>query len=114
MNSSDSEFPIGILCLSEPEASELRALFDEWRTAYDPSSPIERALLEQAVLALFEKRRLLRLRATLQTERARTAELYWLQAIEDDMLTSRYSCSIVMAARAANGLETIGGRAAGN
>ncbi len=85
---STTEFPIDILCLSEPEASELRALFDEWRAAYNPSLPIERALLEQAVLALFEKRRLLRLRATLQTERARTAELYWLQAIEDDAYKS--------------------------
>ncbi len=88
MNPPGSEFPIDILCLSEPEASVLRALCYEWRSAYDPSSPIERALLEQAVLALFEKRRLLRLRATLQTERARTAELYWLQAIEDDAYKS--------------------------
>ncbi len=81
-----SEFPIDILCLSEPEARELRALFQEWRSAYgNPDSPIERALLEHAVLALFEKRRLFRLRATLQTERARTAELFWQRAIEDDV-----------------------------
>ena len=65
MTVPDSELLIDILNLSAPEANELRALFHEWYAAYDLTSPVERALLEGAVLAQFEKRRLQRLRATL-------------------------------------------------
>ena len=99
MNPPGSDFPIDILCLSAPEASELRALFDEWRSAYDPASPIERALLEQAVLALFEKRRLLRLRATLQTERGPAPRSCTGCKRSMMRLTGRYSCSIAIAAQ---------------
>ena len=76
-------FSIDALALPHEDPSEPRRLYSEWMSAYPGSGPIEQGLIQQAVVALIEKRRIERLRATRRTERVRTAGRYWDRAQED-------------------------------
>src|SRR5262249_52557770 len=63
---------------------------DQWIIHYQPRSPIEHALLEQALAALLEIRRCRKVRATLQVEKVRTAQLHWEFAQEDEVDRCRF------------------------
>jgi hypothetical protein len=75
--------PIEANALPDDDALEHRRLYNEWKSAYPNSDPIVQGLILQAVLALVEIRRLERVRATVRTEKVRTALLFWEQENED-------------------------------
>jgi hypothetical protein len=75
------------LTLPHENPLEHARLFGEWTTAYPYSTPIERGLIHQAAVALMEKRRIERVRATLRTQKVRAALLNWERAQEDDVAT---------------------------
>ena len=83
MTESNSDVSIEALTLPHEDPLENSRLYSEWTTGYPCSSPIERGLIHQAVVALIEKRRLERARATLRRQKVRTAVLFWEQAQED-------------------------------
>ena len=88
MTLSDSGFSCSVeaLALAQEDPAELGQLYSEWMTAYPCTDPIERCSIEQALTALSEKRRSERLRATLRTDRCRTAELFFEREQEEDRL----------------------------
>ena len=63
-------------CLMKIRSSSA-SLYNEWLTAYPPGGPMEQALIDQAVTALIEKRRLERIRATLRTQKVRRPCSTW-------------------------------------
>src|SRR5580692_10239347 len=88
MTISTLGFSIEALTLPNEDPSEPRRLYNEWISAYPGSDPIEQGFIQQAVVALIEKRRIERLRATRRTERVRTAGRYWDRAQEDHVAYS--------------------------
>jgi hypothetical protein len=71
--------------LPHEDPAAYRRLHEEWTTAYPCRDPIERGYIEQALLALIEKRRIERQRAALRADRIRTAELLLERAYEDNV-----------------------------
>ena len=71
------------LTLPHEDPGEHARLFREWTTAYPSRDPIVRGLVLQAVMALIEIRRLERVRATVRTDKVRTALLRWERHQED-------------------------------
>jgi hypothetical protein len=65
-----------------------RQRLDAWCATQQPASPAQVALVEQAVLAKINIERCHRLRAALQTEKLRTAELQWVAAEENETYKS--------------------------
>src|SRR4029077_10504429 len=65
------------------DPSEFRRLYSEWTRAYPSSDPIVQGLIIQAVMAQIEIRRLERIRATVRTDKVRTAVLFWERNQED-------------------------------
>ncbi len=81
-----------------------RQRLDAWYAYHEPASPGQTAQVEQAVVAKLNIERCHRLRAALQAEKVRTAELQWQRAIEDDV----YNCWQLFktsSTQAMNGLE---------
>jgi hypothetical protein len=74
---------IAMLTLPHEDPLEHAQLWNDWTTAYPNRSPIEQGYIEQAVTALIEKRRIERIRATVRTQKVRTAVLDWERAQED-------------------------------
>jgi hypothetical protein len=74
---------IEALTLPHENALEHAQLFQEWNASCPYPTPIERGLIHQAAVALIEKRRIERTRATLRTQKVRTALLNWEQDQED-------------------------------
>jgi len=87
MTDSHSDDSIEMLTLPHEDPLMHSQLFREWMTAYPCSTPIERGLIHQAAVALMEKRRLERVRATLRTQKVRAALLNWERAQEDNVAT---------------------------
>jgi hypothetical protein len=83
-------FSIEGLTLPNEDGAAHRRLYDTWMAAYPYSGPIERGFVQQAVVALIEKRRIERIRITVRTERVRTAVLGFDRAQEDDVVRCVY------------------------
>ena len=64
---------IETLALPHEDPREHARLVQEWTTAYPDPTPVESGLIDQAVRALVELQRLARTRATLRTQKVRTA-----------------------------------------
>ena len=83
MTVSDPGFALEALTLPHEDPGEIAGLFSEL-TAADPSrDPLARHLVLQAVVAQLEIRRLMRIQATVRTEKVRTALLFWHQRQAD-------------------------------
>jgi hypothetical protein len=85
---SPSGFSIETLTLPHEDPAEHRQLYDQWMAAYPAATPIEQGLIDQAVTALIEKRRIERVRATVRTDRVRTAILFFDREQEDYLQNS--------------------------
>jgi hypothetical protein len=85
MTLSHSDFSIETLTLPHEDPLEHASLFNAWLRAESPGGLRERALIEQAVRALIEKRRLERIRAATRTQTVRTAVLYFDRKQDDDV-----------------------------
>ncbi len=83
MAESPLNFPLETLALPHEDPGEPARLFKQFSDAYPGSDPIAQGLILQAVLALIELRRLARIRATIRTEKVRTAVLFWHQRQAD-------------------------------
>ena len=83
MTTSPLGFSIDALTLPNEDPSEHRRLYNEWMSAYPNSDPIVQGLILQAVMALIETRRVERIRATVRTDKIRTADLFWERRQED-------------------------------
>ena len=83
MTLSPSDFSIETLTLPHEDPLEHQRHMNEWTTAHSTRSPIEQGLIQQAVVALLEKRRIERVRATLRTRRVRTAVVSFDRDEED-------------------------------
>jgi hypothetical protein len=73
------------LALAGERPEELRRQIDAAYAAYAPESMTAAALVDQAIIAQMEIRRCHRLRAVLRAEKARTAEIRWREACEDEV-----------------------------
>jgi hypothetical protein len=73
----------GVLALPHEDPLEQAHLWSEWTAAYPECTPIERGYVKHAVTALIEKERIALTRATLRTQKVRTAVLDWERAQED-------------------------------
>src|SRR4029077_11241089 len=82
--------PIEATALPDDDLLAHQQLYNDWKAAYPSTDPIVQGLVLQAVLALIEIRRLERIRATVRTEKVRTALLLWEQTSEDDVATYLY------------------------
>ena len=87
MPDSPPGFSIESLALPHEDPGELTRILKEFTDAYPTSDPIVQGLILQAVMALVEIRRLERIRATVRTEKVRTALLFWEQGNEDQVET---------------------------
>jgi hypothetical protein len=56
---------------------------EEWHRFFEPASPMERGLMDQALQAEQDRDECVRVRATLRAEVVRTADRYWEEAEED-------------------------------
>ena len=83
MSESPPAFSIDVLTLPHEPPDEHAQLIKEWTDAYPNTDPIVQGLILQAVMALIEMRRLARIRATVQTDKVRTALLFWERNQED-------------------------------
>ncbi len=70
------------------EEKAARQMLDDWYAYHEPAAPAQVAHVEQAVAATIDIERCRRLRAVLQTEKLRTAELHWQVAQEDETYKS--------------------------
>jgi len=75
------------LALPGENPVELRKRIDDWYNFYEPSSPIERGLIDQAAMAEIEIARSRRVLATLKSLRLNTAEHEWEFAWEAEIAT---------------------------
>jgi hypothetical protein len=73
------------LALAGERPEELRQQIDAAYAAYAPALPTEAALVDQAIIAQREIQHCHRLRAVLRAEKARTAEMRWREACEDEV-----------------------------
>src|SRR3954454_4638238 len=74
---------IETITLPDEDPLEHRRLYNDWKRAYPSNDPIVQGLILQAVMARVEIRRLERIRATVRTDRVRTALLFWERNNED-------------------------------
>jgi hypothetical protein len=100
MTVAHTGFSLETLTLPHEDSAEHRRLHDEWMTAYPCRGPIERGFLQQAVVARIEKRRVERIRATMRTQKVRTAVLFFDRKQEDDVAKcvehfNVHSCSAI-------------------
>jgi hypothetical protein len=72
------------LALAGERPEDLRQRIDAAYAAYAPELPTEAALVDQAIIAQLEIQRCHRLRAVLRAEKARSAEMRWREACEDE------------------------------
>jgi hypothetical protein len=72
------------LVLPGERPEELRRQIDAAYAAYTPELPAEAALVDQAIVAQIEIQRCQRSRAVLRAGKARTAEIRWREACEDE------------------------------
>ena len=79
--SPDGSF--GLLTLPHENALEQAHLWSQWLAAYPDCTPIECGYRNHAFTALVEKQRIAQARATLRTQKVRTAVLDWEQDQED-------------------------------
>jgi hypothetical protein len=82
---SQKEVAIDVFSSSDPTGIDDRRRLDEWRPAGGTITPVARALIAQAHFALDEIQRCKRLLAVLRIETARTAEIRYREAREDDV-----------------------------
>ena len=87
MTDSPSGFSIQSLALPHEDPGELTRTLKEFTDAYPASDPIIQGLIVQAAMARVEIRRLERIRATVRTEKVRTALLFWEQGNDDQVET---------------------------
>jgi hypothetical protein len=73
------------LVLAGERPEEVRQRIDAAYTAYAPELPTEAALVDQAIIAQIEIQRCHRLGAVLRAEKARSAEMRWREACEDEV-----------------------------
>jgi hypothetical protein len=73
------------LALAGDRPEELRPQIDAAYAAYAPESMTAAALADQAIIAQMEIRRCHRLRAVLRAGKARSAEIRWREACEDEV-----------------------------
>ena len=72
-----------VLTLPHEDPLEQAHLSSQWLAAYPDCTPIEWGYRKHAFTALVEKQRIAQARATLRTQKVRTAVLDWEQAQED-------------------------------
>jgi hypothetical protein len=72
------------LVLPGERPEELRQRIEAAYAAYAPELPTEAALVDQAIVAQIEIQRCHRSRAVLRAEKARSAEIRWREACEDE------------------------------
>src|SRR5258707_15527178 len=77
MPDSPPGFSIESLALPHEDPGELTRILKEFTDAYPASDPIIQRLIVQAAMARVEIRRLERIRATVRTDKVRTALLFW-------------------------------------
>ena len=87
MTDSPPGFSIPSLALPHEDPGELTRILKEFTDAYPSSDPIIQGLIVQAAMARVEIGRLERIRATVRTEKVRTALLFWEQGNEDQVET---------------------------
>jgi hypothetical protein len=73
------------LALAGERPEELRQQIDAAYAAYSPELPTEAAPVDQAIIAQREIQRCHHLRAVLRAEKARSAEIRWREACEDEV-----------------------------
>ena len=87
MNSLKHGFRIETLALPGEDGAILRGELDRWNDFYQPTSPGEKALIEQAVTARVQQIRALGYQTEHLTDTMRKAEKHWDERREDEVKT---------------------------